>query len=756
MRERLIQNDFKNNKLVTAAIICFMAVSAALMGLSVLLFGSLLNSIDRLMEKAETPDFLQMHSGEIDISALEAFSASRQEADRMQISTFLNLENGELSLGGHSLADNSQDNGLCVQNSSFDYLLDLEGNRIWAYPGNVYVPVCYRSEYEIKPGDFMRIGTEELTIAGFLRDSQMNSMMASSKRFLVNEQDYERLKPLGDEEYLIEFKLQKGADVNKFSTAYGDAGLPGNGPTITYPLIRLMNALSDGVMILVILLVSAAILVISMLCIRYILLTSLEKDKREIGMMKAVGISRAGIHGLYFSKFLILSLIGALIGMLCALSISIPMRKQMNELYGTPENMGLIFLLSAAGILAVEGLILLFVHRTLNATDKLTAVEALYGTGRFEKKRNRYIFISVITAAATALILIPMNIASTLSSPYFVTYMGIGSSQIRIDIRQSDRIGSITESILNEMKQDEQVDGAVLMETRSYRVMLEDGREYSLLIENGDHSQYPVSYSEGRYPTGKDEIALSFLNASDLGLGVGDYVTVRMKHNSAEKTIRCRICGIYSDITNGGKTAKACFETQENSASPMWSVIYVTLKDPNEIESWTDRYQNMVRNYDASIRVTDIPSYMQVTYGQTISRIQKAAVLTMIASALILAIVVLLFIRLTIWQERGDCSLKKALGFVSADIRLSYLKKSLVYILIGMAAGVFLGVIPGQNLAGMLLGSLGASGFKFIIDPVRTFIFVPALIVMVAIIAAGISLKEIDRIKAYECCTGRE
>ena len=133
-----------------------------------------------------------------------------------------------------------------------------------------------------------------------------------------------------------------------------------------------------------------------------------------------------------------------------------------------------------------------------------------------------------------------------------------------------------------------------------------------------------------------------------------------------------------------------------------------------------------------------------------------AAVLTMIASCLILAIVVLLFIRLTIWQERGDCSLKKALGFVSADIRFSYLKKSLIYILIGTAAGVFLGVVPGQNLAGLFLGSLGASGFQFIIDPVRTFILVPALIVMVAVFAAGAGLKEIDRIKAYECCTGRE
>lgn len=528
MKKRLILNDCKNNKLVTAAIICFMAVSAALTGLSVLLFGSLLNSIDRLMETAETPDFLQMHSGEIDISALEAFSASYSGVDKMQISTFLNLENGELSLGERSLMDNSQDNGFSVQNTSFDYLLDLEENRIQVAPGSVYVPVCYRDEYSIKTSDPMRIGTQELTIAGFLRDSQMNSMMASSKRFLVNEQDYERLKPMGDEEFLIEYKLRETEDVNAFATAYGDAGLPNNGPTITRPLIRLMNALSDGMMILVILLVAFVMLAISILCIRYILLTSLEKDKREIGMMKAVGISRQDIHGLYFSKFLILSVIGAVFGGLCASLVSVPLCRQMKDLYGMPENMALIYLLSAAGIMLVEGLILLSVHRTLKTTDKLTAVEALYGTGRFERKKNRYLFIAVITAAATALILIPQNIANTLVSPRFVTYMGIGSSQIRIDIRQTDQADTIARTLLREIESDEQTEGAVLMETRSYRVMLEDGREYSLLIENGDHSQYPVSYSEGNWPAEKDEIALSMLNASDLGVGVGDYVTVRM------------------------------------------------------------------------------------------------------------------------------------------------------------------------------------------------------------------------------------
>ena len=40
----------------------------------------------------------------------------------------------------------------------------------------VYAPVCYRSLYGLCVGDKMRIGNEELTIAGFIRDSQMNEL----------------------------------------------------------------------------------------------------------------------------------------------------------------------------------------------------------------------------------------------------------------------------------------------------------------------------------------------------------------------------------------------------------------------------------------------------------------------------------------------------------------------------------------------------------------------------------------------------
>ena len=65
--------------------------------------------------------------------------------------------------------------------------------------------------------------------------------------------------------------------------------------------------------------------------------------------------------------------------------------------------------------------------------------------------------------------------------------------------------------------------------------------------------------------------------------------------------------------------------------------------------------------------------------------------------------------------------------------------------------GVFAGIIPGQSLAALLLRSMGAYGFRFIIDPAFAFAAAPAMIAASAMIAAVLSLTEVKRIFAWEC-----
>ena len=72
------------------------------------------------MDRAVTPDYLQMHAGEMQTEKIREFAREHPEIANWQICLFLNLENSSVVLGNRSLADSTQDNGLCVQNDTFD------------------------------------------------------------------------------------------------------------------------------------------------------------------------------------------------------------------------------------------------------------------------------------------------------------------------------------------------------------------------------------------------------------------------------------------------------------------------------------------------------------------------------------------------------------------------------------------------------------------------------------------------------------
>lgn len=744
MLKKLIWNEVRQNRLLSVTTVFFMLVSAMMLALTALLCSGLLGSVSGLMEQAQVPDFVQMHTGELDQSQISRFAGGRQEIRQWQICRFLNLDNSEVALGGYSLIDSTQDNGLCMQSEKFDYLLDMDNNRRSALPGQVYVPICYRARYGLNIGDTMRIGSEELTIAGFLRDAQMNSMMASSKRFLVSEWDYERLKPCGEEEYLIEFLLRDGANTSAVSTAYTNQGLPANGPAITKPLIRMMNALSDGTTILVIFLAAVVVLLVALLCIRFILCIRLERDMREVGMLKALGIGRGEIKRLYFSKYILFSVCGGLLGFGVSAALQGPLERQIRELYGASDNsaQAAVFALCAAAV--AEAVILLCIWRSLKKTDQVSVLAALFPVRDQKQNRRQYLLIGLVAAASAFLMLLPQNLYSTLSSPSFVTYMGIGNADIRMDIRQGTDISLATARLAAALERDRQVERYAVLQTQSLPAVLPDGTTCNLTVEMGDHTIFPVRYSEGMPPVMENEIALSSLNARELGLSVGDTLPLRI--NGVETL--CSICGIYSDITNGGKTAK--ISGRAASAPVIWSVVYVSLKDRSASARWIEACSQ------TGADVTDIEDYVRDTYGPTLAQLRLALRGAMLTAVLVAFVVTALFLRLTVERGRDSISLQKALGFASGDIGRIYCLKGFLSSAAGVISGLALGTLLGESLCGIVLKSFGADGFRFIIRWDCLLAGIPAIILGTTMSAVMAGTAQIRRIKAYECCTGRE
>lgn len=738
---RMTKESWRRDRFSTVSFIGFVAISVAMISLTAMLFANLTGAIDHLMEVAGTPDFLQMHTGDIDTDELEEFALSRPEVVHYQIVRFLNLENSILMLGEESLLDSTQDNGISIQGKGFDYMIGLDNELPKVSPGEIYVPVCYESMYHVKIGDDMRIGNKKLTVAGFIRDSQMNSMMASSKRFLVCEEDYENLKSLGSEEYLIEFLLAENTDTNAFKTAYEDANLPMNGPTITRPLIKMMNTLSDGIMIMIILFISVMVLLISLVCIRFMLLTRVVSEAGEVGIMKAIGIPGKDIRNMFLRRYHWLVLAGAGLGMVISIFLFRPLSSQMQKLYGVSANRLDRYLFAALSAVIVGGVIILFVLRILRKLNEMTALGALTGKPVEGKKNNNMLCIMIVTAIAVFLMLIPSNLYSTLSSPEFVTYMGIGNAEIRMDVRQSEDF----ETIAKTLSEDKGIQEYALYQTSLIPVRLDDGTTMNMLMEQGVHSKFPVTYSKGHAPVREGEAALSYLLSEELGLSPGDEIFVK----TAEEYEKCIITGIYSDITNGGKTAKLFARHPDNAENIMWRIAYVTLTDDVDREDFSAGYAA------TGAEVTDIESQVQGTYGPTLNQVWRASILVKMVSSFIILLVIIMFVRMIIANQRNMISIKKAVGFRSLDIKRSLWKSCIPYTLTGIILGTVCGCTLGEKLCGAALKYLGAGEFRFTLNiwSVALDILVGGFDVILAVYLGSNGIKSIN---AVECCRGRE
>lgn len=772
MYYRIIRNDISASKLVTFTTMIFVAAAAMLVSLAAILVVHLSGAIDTMMTKAETPHFMQMHSGDLDHARLAAFAEQNRNVEKFQVVEFLNMDGSRIRFGDRSLAGSVQDNGFITQSGKFDYLLDLEGHIIRVSDGELYVPVSYMKDGTAKIGDKAMIAGNELTVAGFLRDSQMNSTLASSKRFLLSAHDFEALKGLGNIEYLIEFRLKDMTKLGEFETVYASSGLEANGPTITYPLFRTINALSDGMMIGVILLVSVLVVAIALMCIRFTLLAKIEDDYREIGVMKAIGLRLSDIKKIYVAKYTVIAAAGCMAGLLLAFLLQDMLLANIRLNMGESEQGSYASLFGMIGILLVFAAILAYVSGVLRRFRKISAAEAIRagtspeltaGARRLTLSGNRLlstnVFLGVkdvlarkklyITNLAVLMIsvfimIVPQNLYHTISSKSFSEYMGIGNSDMRIDIQQTDRMSEKAADIVKTMSGDSAISNYAVLTTQSFQARMEDGSEERLKVELGDHSVFPVQYAEGRAPAAEDEIALSVLNASELSKQVGDPLTLLVEG----KERKLRISGIYSDITNGGKTAKAVFT--DRSAAVMWYVISAELTDRALVDSKVSEYAGRFEY----AKVSDIDEYMAQTYGPTISAVEKAAYSAIAIALIITGLITLLFMKMLVAKDKYSIAVLKAFGFTSSDLTAQYVSRAVFVLIVGMILGTLLANTLGESLAGVMISSFGASAFQFTAHPLSAYLLSPLLMIGMVLLATRIGISGAGRIHISESMKG--
>lgn len=765
---RIIRNDFLKSKAITLITTIFVAAAAMLVSLAAILAVHLSGALDTLMTKAKTPHFMQMHAGDIDMERLATFAEQNSDVEQFQLIEFLNMDGSQIMIGDQTLANSVQDNGFAVQGQYFDYLLNLDGDVVTVEDGELYVPISYMKDRTIAVGDKAMISGKEFTVAGAIRDSQMNSTLSASKRFLVSEQDFAALKNSGNIEYLIEFRLKDLASLSTFESAYVSAGLEANGPTVTYPLFKLINSISDGMMIAVILLVSALVVAISLMCIRFTLLAKIEEDYREIGVMRALGLRVSDIKKIYLTKYAAIAAAGSLLGFALSNLFKGMLLENIRLYMGESEPLINAFLLGLIGVLLLFFVIIAFVNGMLKRFRKISAAEAIrFGTSqekesdvrRFSLNANSlfntniflgikdvlsrkklYATMLIVLVISSFIIIIPHNLYNTISSKSFIQYMGIGMYHIRFDIQQTDQILAKTEEIVSTLEKDSTIANATVLTTKTFKAITEEGTEENIKVELGDHSIFPIKYSKGIAPKAENEIALSAIHADEMNKKVGDVISLVVSGEEKE----LKVSGIYSDITNGGKTAKAVF--QDSSADTMWSIVSVDLVDPSLIDEKVSEY---AERFDYA-KVSSIEQFVVQLFGSTIDSVKKASYTALCVAVVITFMITLLFVKMLVTKDRYSIALVKALGFTNSDIRAQFFSRSLFILLIGLVLGTVLANTLGEKLAGAVIASFGASTFQFSVTWLWAYLLNPIIMIAVVLIATVIGTSNAGHIKISE------
>src|SRR5690606_29379375 len=175
--------------------------------------------------------------------------------------------------------------------------------------------------FGLQAGDRLRIrtdtGVHAFQVRGFVRDAQMASSLSSATRFLVSEAAFRDLTRAGGgvPEIIVQYRLKDPSLASEFQRAYeSDGALPKNGQAVTFQMIRMVNALGDGLVAVALVFVSLLLVAIAMLNLRFVIRGTLEDDVREIGAMKAIGLRSSAIARLYLAKYRVMALLACVAG----------------------------------------------------------------------------------------------------------------------------------------------------------------------------------------------------------------------------------------------------------------------------------------------------------------------------------------------------------------------------------------------------------------------------------------------------------
>lgn len=752
MKWTLLKNDLRKNKGSHLAVVSFMALSVMIAVTVCILLMQLFTALNDLYERAEPPHFLQMHKGELKQEEIDAFNEKYEGIAYWQTAIMVNVYGEQLEIQkentSFSLKACRLDIGLVKQNQEKDLLLDSERRLVTLSKGEIGVPAIVAVTYGIEEGDTLILSTEagalSFVVKEIIFDAQMNSTMCSSTRFLLSDEDFEYIRgKTGEIEYLIEAYFDDKSMANDYQTAYEqeENNLPKNGQAVTISMIFLLSAMTDIITGMLFVLIAVLLVGIVFVNLKYIILTEMEEELKEIGNMKAIGIPHQAIENIYLDKFKLLLGIGSVIGFACSFFMSNVAVQHVRDTFGDISLSGKE-VIGAVLVAALVYLITIFYCRTIcRKIRTLSIMDTLVSPIGIGKGKT--IFLSAVMLLLCSILILPLNLIQTMKDKAFVTYMGSGICDVLVSVEPGENLEERMETVKKLFDKEKiPYEGyrTVRLETEST-----GGRKYSIHIDTGEKAGDELQYLVGKKPTNNDEIALSKLVADHLEKNISDELVLYV----GEELMTVRVCGIYQDVTSGGMTSKMIYDFKSIEAEKYAFTVNIPAEDEAEGAAMVEKWR---KELGGSAKIEWMEEFLQQTLGDLVSQVEMVAVAGAGIALLLAVIITILYLKLRLAREASQIAVKKAIGCSNRSICIQELRFLLKQILPGVVLGTIFVNVFGEQLVSLLFSllGLGIERIHFSGNPLMNWVLLPGLLVGVTLLVGMLANKKIKSIDIME------
>lgn len=640
--------------------------------------------------------------------------------------------------------------------------------------GEIYLPCVFMTGNGLSVGDKVeyKFGKQMMSfvIAGFVEDPIYGGELVGGKFLYISPEDMTELEHLGNSTVSRNMQMRvrlhhySASDAYRLNKSFVKEFSFNAFTLSTYDAIKSWHLSLPNISLAVMVVFALILSAITITIMRYAILSTIEADFTNIGIVKALGFTPFMVQAAISSQYAFLAMISGLSSLVFSCFISPLIGGAILKSTGLINYSKFSF---PAGICIIAALVLvvsLFAYRIAGRTRSIRPVRAIaqgYAPAISSSKLNvnlsklgflpfdlrmaakqvltklkRYVLLLFVSALLAYTLVFMLGLVQMFNSERAINMLGGELSDIRVSTETKTQL----EQLFAEIRKDYEVLWTTYQKTEQ---LIIDEEMTIVRIKDDFNATGELSTLRGRHPKQANEAAISTLIRNSLGKDIGDSITIIDESGSGHQFV---ITGIFQTIDEGGSYVRM-LESGMKLLDPEYEMNmgYVKLKSNENLDRVISEMKSTYSGYsdlsNERKQTDDKLNTMQSVFS-TIST------LVFVLTIAIIGFIVLLIMKITIYSETKELGIFKALGFSSARIRLQLALRFALVTTAGSMMGAVVESLIGSSVFALALRGLGISSLKLEFSLMNVVIPV-GMISLLAILSAFVSSGNIKKVSVY-------